>query len=72
MAGGAALVVNAGLSFVVVPLGGDTSPVAKYAANATLTAAVLALLMWADSRLLRFGPRTAPTATAAGAEAAGG
>ncbi|MFF8281805.1 hypothetical protein ACF06W_03680 [Streptomyces albus] len=72
MAGGAALVVNAGLSFVVVPLGGDTSPVAKYAANATLTAAVLALLMWAHSRLLRSGPRTATTTTAAGAEAAGG
>ncbi|MGW1292930.1 hypothetical protein [Streptomyces sp. NPDC002533] len=49
---GAALVVNAALSFVVEPLG-DTSPVVKYAANAALMVLVLLLLGWARLRLGR-------------------
>ncbi|MGW1309458.1 hypothetical protein ACWD6O_13015 [Streptomyces californicus] len=47
---GAALVVNAALSFVVEPLG-DASPVLKYGANAALMATVLLLLGWARLRL---------------------
>ncbi|WP_243082249.1 hypothetical protein [Streptomyces sp. 891-h] len=58
MVGGTALVVNAALSFVVEPVGGHTSLTAKYAANATLMAAVLALLTWAYRRLLHTGART--------------
>ncbi|MEV4193619.1 hypothetical protein [Streptomyces toxytricini] len=48
--GGAALLVNAGLSFAVEPLG-DVSYAAKYAANAALLLAVLALLAGARRRL---------------------
>jgi hypothetical protein len=51
-AGGAALVVNAALSFVVEPLG-NTSYVFKYAANTVLMLGVLALLVWAHHRLHR-------------------
>ncbi|MFE9383658.1 hypothetical protein ACFYMO_10525 [Streptomyces sp. NPDC007025] len=58
MVGGAALVVNTALSFVVEPLGGHTSLTAKYAVNATLMAAVIALLTWAYRRLLHTGART--------------
>lgn len=47
---GAALVVNAALSFVVEPLG-DTSRVLKYGANAVLMVVVLLLLGWARRRL---------------------
>ncbi|MGC5531693.1 hypothetical protein [Streptomyces sp. SR-10] len=47
---GAALVVNAALSFVVEPLG-DTSPVVKYGANVVLMVVVLLLLGWAWRRL---------------------
>lgn len=47
---GAALVVNAALSFVVEPLG-DTSPVVKYGANGVLMVVVLLLLGWARQRL---------------------
>ncbi len=47
---GAALVVNAALSFVVEPLG-DTSPVVKYGANGVLMIVVLLLLGWARRRL---------------------
>lgn len=47
---GAALVVNAALSFVVEPLG-DTSPVLKYGANGVLMVVVLLLLGWARQRL---------------------
>ncbi|MFH9472423.1 hypothetical protein ACH4L7_01105 [Streptomyces anulatus] len=49
---GAALVVNAALSFVVEPLG-DTSPVLKYGANAVLMVVVLLLLGRARQRLRR-------------------
>ncbi|MFF9869699.1 hypothetical protein ACF1G0_30615 [Streptomyces sp. NPDC013953] len=48
--GGAALVTNAGLAFMVEPLG-EVSYTAKYAANAVLMAGVLALLFWARRRL---------------------
>ncbi|WP_054570096.1 hypothetical protein [Frankia sp. R43] len=48
-AAGGALLVNAGLSFVVDPLG-DVSYPAKYAANTTLTVAVLVLLTYAHRR----------------------
>ena len=51
-AGGAALVANVGLSFVVEPLGEVSYP-AKYAANTALTLGVLALLAWARHRLRR-------------------
>ncbi|MFJ6852313.1 hypothetical protein ACIQM3_17565 [Streptomyces sp. NPDC091271] len=47
---GAALVVNAALSFVVEPLG-DTSLVAKYGANAALMIVVMVMLGWARRRL---------------------
>ncbi|MFG2594010.1 hypothetical protein [Streptomyces sp. NPDC048438] len=47
---GAALVVNAALSFAVEPLG-ETSLVAKYGANAALMIVVLVLLGWARQRL---------------------
>jgi hypothetical protein len=50
--GGAALVVNAGLSFVVEPVG-DTSHVLKYAANSVLLLGVLALLASTYRRLHR-------------------
>ncbi|MCN9244358.1 hypothetical protein NGF19_26835 [Streptomyces sp. RY43-2] len=48
--GGAALVVNAALSFVVDPLG-QVSYTAKYAANTVLMLMVLALLAWARHRV---------------------
>ncbi|MGV9245497.1 hypothetical protein [Streptomyces sp. NPDC003710] len=48
--GGAALVVNAALSFAVEPLG-HVSYAAKYTANTVLMLAVLALLFWARQRL---------------------
>ncbi|MET9706451.1 hypothetical protein [Streptomyces griseus] len=47
---GAALVVNAALSFVVEPLG-DASPVLKYGANAVLMIVVSLLLGWARRRV---------------------
>ncbi|MFJ8648514.1 hypothetical protein ACIRNI_20640 [Streptomyces sp. NPDC093546] len=47
---GAALLVNAALSFVVEPLG-DTSLAVKYGANAALMIAVLVLLAWARLRV---------------------
>ncbi|MGW3495252.1 hypothetical protein [Streptomyces sp. NPDC001020] len=53
--GGAALVVNGGLSFVVEPLG-QVSYTAKYAANTVLMLAVMALLVWARRRLLAAVP----------------
>ncbi|MEU2680502.1 hypothetical protein ABZ638_26830 [Streptomyces sp. NPDC007107] len=53
--GGAALVTNAGLSFMVEPLGG-VSLTSKYAANAVLVLGVLALLFWARRRLLGAAP----------------
>ncbi|WP_193317835.1 MULTISPECIES: hypothetical protein [Streptomyces] len=53
--GGAALVANAGLSFMVEPLGEVSYPV-KYAANAALMLGVLALLFWARRRLFEAGP----------------
>ncbi|WP_245979786.1 hypothetical protein [Streptomyces diacarni] len=62
--GGAALVVNSVLSFTVEPLGGHTSYAAKYAANATLLAAVIALLASAYRRVSRPGPSTATASTA--------
>ncbi|MEO3784070.1 hypothetical protein ABGB12_12110 [Actinocorallia sp. B10E7] len=52
--GGAALVANASLSFLVQPLGEVSYP-AKYAANAALMLGVLALLAWARRRLLSAG-----------------
>ncbi|MFE2186680.1 hypothetical protein [Streptomyces sp. NPDC059455] len=48
--GGAALVVNAALSFTIDPLGTVSYPV-KYSVNATLLLGVLALLVWAGRRL---------------------
>ncbi|WP_199742278.1 hypothetical protein [Streptomyces triticirhizae] len=53
--GGAALVANAALSFMVEPLG-EVSYTAKYAANAVLMLGVLALLLWARRRLSETGP----------------
>ncbi|MFI7291669.1 hypothetical protein ACIBRY_34240 [Streptomyces anulatus] len=53
---GAALMVNAALSFVVEPLG-DTSPAVKYGANAVLMIVVLLLLGWARLRLRRITVR---------------
>ncbi|MFF5447271.1 hypothetical protein [Streptomyces sp. NPDC012888] len=53
--GGAALVANAGLSFMVEPLG-EVSYTAKYAANGVLVLGVLALLLWARRRLLEAVP----------------
>jgi hypothetical protein len=56
MAGGAALVVYAVLSFVVDPAG-DPPAGARYATNAFLAVAVLTLLTWAYRRQ----PVTSPT-----------
>ncbi|OEJ35184.1 hypothetical protein [Streptomyces subrutilus] len=53
--GGAALAANAGLSFMVEPLG-EVSYTTKYAANAVLVLGVLALLFWARRRLLKAVP----------------
>jgi len=49
-AGGAALVANTAISFLVTPVGEVSYP-AKYAANAALLLLVLALLAWARHRL---------------------
>jgi hypothetical protein len=56
-AGGAALVVNAGLSFTVEPLG-NPSPAGKYVSNTVITVGVIALLAWAHHRLHRAGTTT--------------
>ncbi|OHV33464.1 hypothetical protein CC117_22605 [Parafrankia colletiae] len=56
---GAALTVNAALSFVVDPIGTVSYP-AKYAANATLTVTVLLLLAAAHHQLTRADPADPP------------
>ena len=53
-AGGAALVVNAALSFTVEPLG-NPSLVGKYVSNTVITVGVIALLVCAYHRLHRAG-----------------
>ena len=53
-AGGAALVVNAALSFTVEPLG-NPSLAGKYVSNTVITMGVIALLAWAHHRLRRAG-----------------
>lgn len=64
MVGGAALVVNAGLSFAVEPLGAPTSHVAKYGANVVLMLAVVALLAWAFRRVHHHVRQAGPTTDA--------
>lgn len=61
---GAALVVNAALSFAVDPLGEVSLPV-KYAVNTALTVGVLVLLAGAHLRVRRAGSRGGPGAGAA-------
>lgn len=59
-AGGAALVVNAALAFVVKPLG-ETSYPAKYAVNSVLLLGVVLLLTRIDHHLRRFEGTVAPS-----------
>ncbi|MFD3875736.1 hypothetical protein [Streptomyces sp. NPDC058623] len=68
--GGAALVANAGLSFMVEPLG-EVSYTTKYAANAVLMLGVLALLFWARRRLLQAVPAQGGLARGVGTEVRG-
>ncbi|MDG5805747.1 hypothetical protein P9869_24390 [Streptomyces ossamyceticus] len=55
-AAGSALVVRAGLSFLVEPLGDDVDFAVKYAVNATMLGGVAALLLMAAHRLRRQEP----------------
>nr|WP_245766803.1 hypothetical protein [Streptomyces colonosanans] len=63
--GGAALLVNTGLSFAVEPLG-QVSYAVKYSANTTLLLAVLTLLVWARHRLRELTPASAHDDAGAG------
>ncbi|MFF9205924.1 hypothetical protein ACF1AE_29730 [Streptomyces sp. NPDC014986] len=53
---GSALVVRAGLSFLVEPLGDDVDSTVKYAVNATMLGGVAALLLMAAHRVRRREP----------------
>ncbi|NGO47971.1 hypothetical protein G6048_39800 [Streptomyces sp. YC419] len=55
-AAGSALVVRAGLSFLVEPLGGNVDGTVKYAVNAAMLGGVVALLLMAAHRLRRGEP----------------
>ncbi|UQA90741.1 hypothetical protein [Streptomyces halobius] len=55
-AAGSALVVRAGLSFLVEPLGGNVDGMVKYAVNAAMLGGVAALLLMAAHRLRRQEP----------------